>query len=493
MDSANLFCRGCERKYDLFEGLINSCGNKDDKDNINHILEKNIMIDSFDLSLNTLQKRTAGSENPFLIFKELFYSYHLAQKLDVDYEAIVESINLKLKEVGGIDFRITPIIHGDASLGKVFIKDETGNVSGSHKARHIMGNILYLEVLRLAEIIKERPQLAIYSCGNAALAAATVAKAAGYKIDVFVPPDINPKVDQQLLAYQANVVKCIRKDGESGDPCYNRFQEALKEGAVACSCAGTDNWSNIEGGQTLFLEALSQFTSVGIDQSDKLPIDSVVIQVGGGALASSGVKTAQEIVELGYSKRLPKIYTVQTQGAFPLARAYALIIKEIAGHNDLKCSLEFTKCDDLECCQKANQSIGKYLSEKKSELENIIVFIKDNFNSDKVLNTLKQARRNRSHYMWAWESTPQSIAHGILDDITYDWFKIIEGMLQTGGMPVVVSEKVLKSTNVAAIEATGIQVDHTGTSGLAGALELLRLGHIDKTEKILVLFTGKIR
>ena len=62
----------------------------------------------------------------------------------------------------------------------VWVKDETGNVGGSHKGRHLAGALLHLraaEALGLAGA--SRRPLAIASCGNAAIAAATLAQRVG--------------------------------------------------------------------------------------------------------------------------------------------------------------------------------------------------------------------------------------------------------------------------------------------------------------------------
>ena len=42
--------------------------------------------------------------------------------------------------------------------------------------------------------------------------------------------------------------------------------------------------------------------------------------------------------------------------------------------------------------------------------------------------SLKEAVRRRSRYMSPWERAPASLAHGILDDETYDWFEIVKAM-----------------------------------------------------------------
>jgi threonine synthase len=92
--------------------------------------------------------------------------------------------------------------------------------------------------------------------------------------------------------------------------------------------------------------------------------------------------------------------------------------------------------------------------------------------------------------MWPWEDEPRSIAHGILDDETYDWFAIVKGMLESGGGPVVVDERLLVEAYDLARETTGINVDHTGAAGLAGLLQLRREGAVAPRENVALIFSG---
>jgi threonine synthase len=92
--------------------------------------------------------------------------------------------------------------------------------------------------------------------------------------------------------------------------------------------------------------------------------------------------------------------------------------------------------------------------------------------------------------MWPWEETPHSIAHGILDDETYDWFAVVRGMIEGDGFPVVVSEERLREAHRLAGETTGIPVDPTGAAGLAGLMELRERGVVESHENVAVLFTG---
>ena len=95
--------------------------------------------------------------------------------------------------------------------------------------------------------------------------------------------------------------------------------------------------------------------------------------------------------------------------------------------------------------------------------------------------------------MSPWETPPHSVAHGILDDETYDWLAVVEGMLRSGGVPAIVDEATLIEANALATQTTGIAADETGTAGLAGALELARRGAFAPGEQVAVLFTGARR
>jgi threonine synthase len=303
--------------------------------------------------------------------------------------------------------------------------------------------------------------LAIASCGNAALAAAVVAKAAERPLLVFVPTWAEGSVLERLERLGARIDVCPRVPGVAGDPTYHRLQEAIAEGAVPFTCQGPENGLSIEGGETLAYELVSQSDSAG-----GVP-DRLVVQVGGGALASAFLQGLRDAVELGALPRIPRFHAVQTRGGYPLARAYHLSAQRILRRLGLPDS-------------SAGTSAGR------------AAMLQDE-GAEATREELRRMVAHRSEYMWPWEEEPQSIAHGILDDETYDWAEVVRGLLETEGFPVVVSEDALLRANAAARACTGIDVDHTGSSGLAGVLELTGTGSVDPAERIGVLFTGATR
>jgi threonine synthase len=130
-----------------------------------------------------------------------YQAARLAGLSDASLRRVVERLDRRVAEVAGRGFAVTPgRAHGDlearlgvGGAGALWVKDETGNVSGSHKARHLFGVLLWLELAALAReagLPSPAPsgRFAIASCGNAALAAAVVAAAAGGRSTSSCPP-----------------------------------------------------------------------------------------------------------------------------------------------------------------------------------------------------------------------------------------------------------------------------------------------------------------
>ena len=394
----------------------------------------------------------SGSEqNPFVRYRVLMHSYHVARARgisDAGYSGLVASLDASVAAVDGHGFAVTPFFRsrelseslGFAATGGVWVKNETQNVSGSHKGRHLMGVLIHLAVMEESGLLDpgNRRDLAIASCGNAALAAAVVARACGWPLTVFVPPDAGPGIVHRLRGLRADVVVCPREHGVPGDPAYLRLRGKLDTGALPFTTQGNENGLTIEGGETLGYELVSDLAG--------LPggLDHLIVQVGGGALASSCIQALREAAERGALDRLPHVHTVQTFGAHPLERAY--------------------------------RRVRALLPEEPGP--------------EAVRQAMAQAAAHRSAFMQPWEQEPKSVATGILDDETYDWRAVVEGMLITGGLPLVVAEDVLVEANRLAVSKTGIQADPTGSSGLAGLLEMRRSGAIGDQDRAAVLFTG---
>lgn len=403
-------CHGCAATLDSARDLPFACPNAGrDNDDTDHVL---VAADGG----GTIAEAQA---NPFLRYRAMLSPYRLGRLVGLSDDAwadIVGTLEDRLIAVDGRAFRITPmapqpaLAKALAMSGSLWVKDETGNVAGSHKGRHLMGMMLYLRILEAgklpaAEGLRAR-RLTIASCGNAALAAAVIARAAAWPLDVYIPRDANNAVVKRLKELGAAITVCDRRPGETADPCVRSFRQAVRGGAIPFSVQGPDNGLAIEGARTLGFEMAEDFAASG-----GAP-DALFVQVGGGALASAlaqGLAMASKFLSL---PRLPRLMLVQTVGCAPFARAW----------------------------------------QRLSGVE------------------LGDAVRYRSRFMWPWCSTPASAASGILDDETYDWWEAAKGVRETGGDALVVDEAAIARAYELAKTCTAIRASTTGTAGLAGLL-----------------------
>lgn len=355
--------------------------------------------------------RSTGELNPFLGFRR-----YLAADAFMEATGIDEQRRRSLIADVGAGFVTTPFERADALSDKlgfgvdggVWVKDETHNVGGSHKARHLLSILVHLLAAEERGLAArgDRSPLAIASCGNAAIAAATLAASVSWPIKVFVPPWASANVMSILRELGAQLVECPRLASDpAGDPCVHRFREAVAAGAIPFSVQGTENAWCLDGGRTLGWE-MARYME---EQMTGPPFDRLFVQVGGGAFAAC--------VAAGFrmSGISPKLHAVQTKACAPLARAW----------------------------EKA-QAIGGP----------------------------KAAAAHWGECMWPWESVGATAADGIVDDETYDWLPVLAAMADSNGSPVVVDEPTVLRANELGCRATGIDASHTGTAGLAGLLAL---------------------
>jgi threonine synthase len=256
--------------------------------------------------------------NPFAAHRRrmAWYRFALAHGYD-DAAAVslVDEVDEAVRSVAGVGVAATMLgrsVGLSEALGlDLWLKDETGNVGGSHKGRHLMAILLHLlaaERAGVAPVGTERPRLAIASCGNAALAAAALANAADWPLDVFVPPDADETVVGQVERLGGAVIPCSRQSGDPpGDPCMHRFRRAVDDGAIPFSVQGPENALCLDGGRTIGWELAAALHGGG---------GHVFVQVGGGALATGvgdGLREAGAAVT---------VHAVQAEGCAPLAEAW---------------------------------------------------------------------------------------------------------------------------------------------------------------------------
>jgi len=419
-------CEVCGTIVVVDRGLVFGCPNASPEDR-RHV----VRFDS-----DVVPFRPIDDENPFLAYRRWLAvdAFGAAVGLDDGERArVIADLDAAVERVAGTGFRRTPMLRADrlseslgfSASGGVWVKDETHNVAGSHKARHLFTELVHLVMAERAGLAPwsapaGRAPLAVASCGNAAVAASTLAAAVDWPIAVHVPVAADATVLGMLERLGADVRVCERRASDpSGDPCVLRFREVVRDGAVPFGVQGPENMWCLDGGRTIGWEMTDQIAAQGP------MLDRIFIQVGGGAFAAC----------VGASLRAsgvhPRLHAVQAAGCAPLARAW----------------------------DRARATGGAHGAGKRWR-----------------------------ECMWPWDSTPVSLADGILDDETYDWIGVVEAMAETGGSPVVAPEDVIVGAHRLAHELTDIDVSPTGSAGLAGLIAMREeVGH---DECVAVVFSG---
>lgn len=185
---------------------------------------------------------------------------------------------------------------------QLFLKDDGRNPTNSFKDRASS-----VGVLKSIEFGFE--QIACASTGNAASSLAGLSAAKGLTSYIFVPERApEPKVTQ-LLIFGATVLRVLGTYEEAFDLC-----------KAACEKYGWYNRNSgsnpylVEGKKTAGLEIAEQL-------SGNLP-DWVVVSVGDGCTIGGIGKGLQEMKQLGFIDRVPRLLGVQAEGAKPIVDAF---------------------------------------------------------------------------------------------------------------------------------------------------------------------------
>jgi len=190
--------------------------------------------------------------------------------------------------------------------GRLRIKDEGKNPTGSFKARGMAVAVSRAKELGVSEI-------ALPSAGNAGSAAAAYAAAAGMKAHIAVPRDVPPVNLAEMRVSGADVILVDGLIDEAGRVIHQR---ATDHGWF--ELATLKEPYRQEGKKTIGFE-LAEEGGWGFHC---LP-DVVVFPTGGGTGVVGMAKAFDELELLGWiGSARPKIVVVQAKGCAPLVRAF---------------------------------------------------------------------------------------------------------------------------------------------------------------------------
>ena len=188
-------------------------------------------------------------------------------------------------------------------LERLTIKDESGNPTGSFKARGLAVAVSKAVELGIHELV-------IPTAGNAGGALAAYAARKGIKAHVYMPRDAPPANQLEVEAFGADLVLV---DGLISDAGRLAAEEARAQGWFDVSTFKEPY--RVEGKKTLGFELAEHFDW-------DLP-DVIVYPTGGGTGLVGMWKAFAEMEGLGWiGARRPRMVSVQAAGCSPIVRAF---------------------------------------------------------------------------------------------------------------------------------------------------------------------------
>jgi len=197
----------------------------------------------------------------------------------------------------------TPVLRfSGTALKNVYVKDDGRLPTGTFKARGVA-----VAVSKLKELGVKR--VAVPSAGNAAAALTAYGAKAGMEVYAFMPKDV-PESNLKECVYLGAKVYLV-------DGLINHAAEIVRR------LGGKFGWFDFstnkqpyrfEGYKAMAFEIAEQF-------SWDLP-DYIFFPTGGGEGVIGLWKGFKELIELGWTRKLPRLIVVQSSGCAPLVKAY---------------------------------------------------------------------------------------------------------------------------------------------------------------------------
>ena len=210
---------------------------------------------------------------------------------------------------GGTTLNKCPRLSNELNLGRIYVKNEGENPTGSFKDRGMT-----VGVTKALELGMDR--VACASTGNTSASLAAYAARAGLECIVLIP---SGKVAfgklVQAIIYGARVIQVK-----------GNFDDALKIVEELCSTypiylLNSLNPFRLEGQKTIAFEIWDQ---LGHNAPDK-----IVVPVGNAGNISAIWKGFKELYSMGLVNKLPKMIGIQAEGAAPIAGSLKKGLEEV--------------------------------------------------------------------------------------------------------------------------------------------------------------------
>jgi len=281
-----LECTACGREFDAgaIHGVCPACGK--------------VLFARYDLA--ALKKAVTPDD----LLRRRWDMWRYSELLPVGSPANVVTLGEGMTPLLEVDPRVSARFGFDR--GRLRIKDEGKNPTGSFKARGMAAAISKAKELGITEV-------ALPSAGNAGSAAAAYAAAAGIRAHIAVPRDVPPLNLVEMRMHGADIVLVDGLIDEAGRVIH---RQAAERGWF--ELATLKEPYRQEGKKTLGLELAEQ----GGWGAACLP-DVIVFPTGGGTGIAGIWKAFDELGTLGWiGPKRPKMVVVQATGCAPLVRAF---------------------------------------------------------------------------------------------------------------------------------------------------------------------------
>jgi threonine synthase len=194
------------------------------------------------------------------------------------------------------------VVSDYAGVEKLSMKHEGENPTGSFKDRGM--------TVAVSEAIRQKAKVvACASTGNTSASMAAYAAQAGLRGVVFIPEgEISYGKLSQALAYGSKVVQVPG----SFDDAMRIVQEASRD--LGLYLLNSINPWRVEGQKTIIFELLQQRGWV--------PPDWIVVPAGNLGNTSAFGKAFSELVKLGWVEKVPRIASIQAEGAAPFYKLW---------------------------------------------------------------------------------------------------------------------------------------------------------------------------
>lgn len=197
-----------------------------------------------------------------------------------------------------------PQLAQEVGVRRLWVKDEGINPTASFKARGLMMAVTRAKALRL-------PGVCVPTAGNAGIALAAYAAAAGMPCRVFAPETTPPPILGSIRAFGAELILVAGHIGDAG-----KATMAFAKESGFFNVATVREPYRVEGMKTMGYEVAEQL-------GWRLP-DAIVYPTGGGEGTIGIWKAIGEMLDWGWlpkDTKKPRMIIAQADGCAPLVRA----------------------------------------------------------------------------------------------------------------------------------------------------------------------------